>query len=104
MYGTIARMKARAGSRAAIEAEMERQVAEESAPGHLGTFVYRSDRDPDEYLVSVVFESREAYRANAGSPEQAARYGRLRALLAADREWHDGEVVHGASRLAVSRG
>ena len=104
MYETIVRLKARAGSRSAIEAEMERQLAEESVPGHLGTFVYRSDRDPDEYFVSVVFESREAYRANADSPEQAARYRRLRALLAVDPEWHDGEVVDGASRLAVSQG
>jgi hypothetical protein len=52
------------------------------------------DADPDEYILAVAFESREAYAANAASPEQDARYQELRALLEADPEWNDGEIVH----------
>lgn len=100
MYGTVARMKVRPGSRTAIDEEMERQLAQEPIPGHVATFVYHSDSDPEEYFVSVVFGSRQAYRANADSPEQAARYTRLRALLVEDPEWHDGEVVQQGSGLA----
>lgn len=102
MYGTVARMRVRPECRGAIDAEMERQLAEQAIPGHLATFVYHSDSDPDEYFVSVVFGSRAAYRANADSPEQAARYERLRALLVADPEWHDGEVVQRGLELAES--
>jgi hypothetical protein len=32
--------------------------------------------------------------ANAASPEQHARYEQYRALLTAEPEWHDGEIVH----------
>ena len=38
--------------------------------------------------------AQRAYQANAASPEQDARYQKLRALLARDPEWHDGEVVY----------
>ena len=41
----------------------------------------------------VVFESREAYWANAQSPDQNQRYQEMRALMLADPEWHDGEIV-----------
>jgi hypothetical protein len=43
-------------------------------------------------------ESREAYRANAESPEQHHRYERYRAVLAAEAEWHDeylGQATRG---------
>jgi quinol monooxygenase YgiN len=60
----------------------------------VGTWVYQLDADPDEYLLAVAFESREAYQANAASPEQDARYQQMRALLQADPEWHDGEIVY----------
>jgi hypothetical protein len=41
----------------------------------------------------VAFESKDAYWANARSPEQDARFKEMRALLASDPEWHDGEIV-----------
>ena len=93
MYGTVARMKAKPGS-GELLAELGRQLSDDRPPGMVGLWVYQMDADPDEYLMAVAFESREAYRANADSPEQDARYQQLRALLAADPEWHDGEIVH----------
>ena len=47
-----------------------------------------------EHVIVVVFENKEAYRANADSPEQDARYQKLRALLEDDPEWNDGEIVY----------
>ena len=61
--------------------------------GHVSTTIYRSDDDPQELWMSVVFESGEAYRANAESETQGLRYQRLRSILEADPEWHDGEVI-----------
>jgi heme-degrading monooxygenase HmoA len=93
MYGTVARLRAKPGS----EAKMRAMIAEHDdakVPGLKGELVYRSDGDPDEYFLAVLFESKEAYRANAGSPEQHQRYLGLRELLVADPEWHDGEIVH----------
>jgi hypothetical protein len=43
--------------------------------------------------MCVVFESKEAYVRNAESPKQDAEYRKLRALLEADPEWHDGTLV-----------
>jgi hypothetical protein len=40
-----------------------------------------------------MFESREAYQANSATPEQGARFQRLRELMESDPEWHDGEIV-----------
>jgi hypothetical protein len=56
--------------------------------------IYRTDANPNEQVMAVGFTNREAYWANAGSPEQHARYLRLRELLVADSTWHDGEIVY----------
>jgi hypothetical protein len=52
------------------------------------------DADANEFYVAVVFSSKEAYVANANSPEQNARFQAMRALLTSDPEWHDGEIVY----------
>jgi quinol monooxygenase YgiN len=93
MYGTVARMKAKPGT-GELLTELGRQFHEDRPAGMVGTWVYQMDADPDEYILAVAFESREAYTANAASPGQDARYRELRALLEADPEWNDGEIVH----------
>ena len=92
MYGTIARMQVRPGA----EEELERLGRENlpTVPGFVSQHVYRMDSDPNTLMVVVAFESKEAYQANAASPEQAARFGQFRALLTADPEWHDGEIIY----------
>ena len=50
------------------------------------------DADPNEYYIAAVFESREAYWANARSPEQDTRYRQWLPLLDGEPEWHDGEI------------
>jgi heme-degrading monooxygenase HmoA len=99
VYGTIARMQIRPGAQG-VDEVLKRQM-EHEIPGRVATYVYRSDADPNEFYLSVVFESREAYTANARSAEQDARYRELRGILAAEPEWHDGEVVHQQVRAAA---
>ncbi len=92
MYGTIARFQVKPGKEDELRA-LSSDPAYRQVPGWLAQFTYKSDASPDEYYIAVVFESKEAYRAFAESPEQDARYRQFRELLAADPEWHDGEVV-----------
>lgn len=93
MYGTIARMTLKPGAFETLQQQMADIQSELSTAGWQSTTVYRSDDDPNEIWLAVVFESKEAYRANAESPEQGKRYEQMRALLQADPDWHDGEVV-----------
>lgn len=91
MYGTIARLAIKPGKLEELTAlgrEMSAQI-----PGLVSEYVFRTDANPNELYLVVVFESEQAYRDNAASPEQHARYEQYRALLAADPEWHDGHVV-----------
>ena len=91
MYGSVARIRVKPGQ----EAELRRLGREAAAqiPGFVFEHVYRTDAGANEYYLVVGFESERAYRANAASPEQHRRYEAYRALLAAEPEWHDGEIV-----------
>ncbi len=93
MYGTIARVKVKAG--------MENQFAQCCADigvgksaGQITAYAYQMDSDSREFFLVAVFESREAFRANANSPEQHQKFMRLMELLDAEPEWHDGEIVY----------
>ena len=91
MYGTIARIHAKPD---ALEYLMDvgSQDSMRRVPGFISQYVSRSDANPNEYWLVVVFESKEAYLANAADPAQDASYQRLRAFLTEDPEWHDGEI------------
>jgi len=92
MYGTIARLHVKPGMEAQLK-DLEQTYNTTPVPGLVTTYVYRMEANPSEYYLTVVFASKEAYQANASSPAQDARYRQLRALLLADPEWHDGEIV-----------
>lgn len=92
MYGTIASFHIKSGMEAQLQ-ELEQQYNTTPVPGYVVSYVYRMDADPTQYYLVVVFDSKATYQANASSPEQAARYHQFRALLTADPEWHDGEIV-----------
>jgi len=62
-------------------------------PGFVSTVVYRMDRDPNEIYMAVAFKDKDSYLANARDPKQDERYKKMRALLAGDPEWHDGEII-----------
>lgn len=91
MYGTVARLQVKPGK----EAELQRlgQEMAPQIPGFAFQHVFRSEGDPNELYLVVGFDSEQAYRDNAASPEQHQRYEQFRALLNADPEWHDGKII-----------
>lgn len=93
MYGTIARLRVKPGAEAQLE-QLNKDFAALRIPGFMGQYVYKMDSSPNEYYLVVLFQSKDAYFANADSTEQDARYLKFRALLESDPEWHDGEIVY----------
>lgn len=94
MYGTVARLQVAPGKLDELRALMGGpDMRDRQMRGFRWTAVYQADSNADELWLVVAFESREAYHANAGDPAQDAEYRKMRALLAADPEWHDGEIV-----------
>jgi quinol monooxygenase YgiN len=93
MYGTIARLSVQPGKLEQLR-QQNRLVAEELVTAGIAfEHIFQADGNEHEVWIVVGFTSREAYRKNAESPEQHARYQQLRAMLTADPEWHDGEVI-----------
>src|SRR2546427_8831499 len=95
-YGTIGRFRIKPAMESQFRQLFEGQAsAFESGrvPGFVVSYSYRMDADPNEYYLAVVFESKEAYWANAQSPGQDARYRQWLPLLEREPEWYDGEIV-----------
>lgn len=87
-YGTIAKLKILPGK---IDEFLA--VADTAPNGIVFEHIYQLDSGNDEYMLAVGFESKEAYQANAASPEMHQLFLQYRALLAADPEWHDGVIL-----------
>ena len=92
MYGSVSRWRVKDGKGPEMEALAD-ELMRDRPSGAISVSIYRSDTDPNEYWVAGMFASREAYAANSATPEQNERFGKLRELMAADPEWHDGEIV-----------
>jgi len=61
-----------------------------AVPGFRSAYIY--DTGGDELWGVAVFENEKSYRDNASDPAQDESYSKLRALLQADPEWHDGLI------------
>jgi heme-degrading monooxygenase HmoA len=97
MYGTIARLHPRPGKTDDLLALGETMRVAPMA-GFRSSYVFRPDKNPyfrETLFLVAVFDDAEAYRANAASPEQDARYLAMRALLVDDPEWLDGTFLGG---------
>lgn len=95
MFGTVAHLRPKAGQEQAIIEQM-RSWERERKPkvkGAVASYLYKSEKDPGELILAVVFQDRESYFANAEDPEQDRWFRRLRELLAADPTWEDGEII-----------
>ena len=95
MYGTIARLRTKSG----MEDQFRQLLQGQAHPfetgqvaGFMASYTYRLDQHPYDFFIAAVFESREAYWANAQRPEQDARYRQWLPLLEGEPEWHDGEI------------
>jgi len=94
MYGTVARIKVKPGMDEQL-AELSRTWArsEFERSGQVAELIFKVDDRPDEYIIVAAFPDRVSYRTNAEHPATNANYQRLRALLVADPEWNDGEII-----------
>jgi len=101
MFGTISRMRLKEG--VTIDQLKDEIGNENDRPASsLALIVLQSVDDPREVWVAGAFESRDAYFQNADSPEQNARFERMRALVeGGPPEWHDGNVVVLATQSGV---
>ena len=97
MYGTVAKMRVKTGMEEKL-LEVTKSEDMMNIPGLVSTTVYRLDSNPSEYIMAVVFESKEAYTKNADSPEQDARYREFVAFLEGAPEWQDGEIVYSTTK------
>ena len=91
MYGTIAQLRVKSGMEEQFSAYA--QKIQEKDPGEVASYVYRMDAEPGIFYLVAIFESKEAYVANADRPEGDARYQHMRAYFDGEPEWHDGEIV-----------
>jgi quinol monooxygenase YgiN len=90
MYGTVARMRVKPG----MFDKLRELMSGGDIPGHVDTLVYQMDSDPNQLMMAVIFDSKEAYVKNADSPEMNALYEQYVQLLEGPPEWNDGEIVH----------
>ncbi|MEZ4671153.1 MAG: antibiotic biosynthesis monooxygenase [Anaerolineae bacterium] len=93
MYGTVARIRVKSGLEIQFQ-EIARRIGVGRAPGQVAVYAYQMDRNPREFILVALFESKEAYVANAQSPEQHERFTELMQVLETEPEWNDGEVVY----------
>jgi hypothetical protein len=100
MFGSVFRMLAKPGAKAQIMRLMDEDSRMRSIPGFQSAYVF--DAGGDELWGVAVFDNEKSYRDNASDPTQDEWYRRLRALLQADPEWHDGTIqAWHAERSAV---
>ena len=102
MFGTVAKYRLKSGHEQQFIKDM--QDFESDAPaGWVYHTVFRSTADPNEIWLSVVFESEEAYRKNADSPEMDREYQKMLEHLQGEPEWHDGHVIHEGMRQPAKK-
>ena len=99
-FGTIARYTVKPGHAEKLMAEMG-SFEEDPPAGWLYHTVFRSETNPNEIWMSVVFDSEESYRKNANSPDMDQEYRKMLEHLDGEPEWHDGHVIDEAMREAA---
>jgi quinol monooxygenase YgiN len=101
MFGTVARYVLKPGHEKQFMDEMGSFETDPPA-GWVYHTAFRSTKDPNEIWLSVVFESEEAYKKNADSPEMDREYRKMLDHLQNEPEWHDGHVIHEAMRQSAT--
>lgn len=100
MFGTVAKYTLKPGHEQQFTKEME-SFEKDPPAGWVYHTVFRSTTEPDELWMSVVFESEDAYKKNADSPDMDREYRKMLEHLQREPEWHDGHVIHEAMRQAA---
>ncbi len=92
MYGTIFKLTIKDGHHEALLKEISQ---DNSLPaGMKASFIMKPDKQK-EWVGVAIFDSKEAYVANAESPEQHERFLKIMQHLESEPSWTDGEFVFG---------
>lgn len=90
LYGTIAEMQLKPE---ALPSLMESRGANGRFEGQVALCVLQTDADPERLFVVALAESEAACRAFSESAASHQQYLEMRAWLAREPVWHDGQVV-----------
>ena len=92
---TFYKMRVRPGKVNALRTLMDNWERERDVRplGFVASVTGSRKGNPDEVWGTVLWDNTENYMKNANSPEQNAWYEQMRALLAADPEWFDCDVI-----------
>ena len=90
MYGTLGRMRPKAGKRDELVALMSELPTGAAANGYRGSYLLRAD-EGEELVVAVMYEDKEAYFAMVHDPKTDENFGKIVALLEGEPAWTDGE-------------
>ncbi|MBI2936330.1 MAG: antibiotic biosynthesis monooxygenase [Chloroflexi bacterium] len=95
MFGTVARIRPKAGQEKALVALLQewQRTRKPKVKGAIGGYLFKKEKNPDEYILVSVWQDRQTYFANANDPEQDRWFRRVRELLQADPVWEDGEII-----------
>ena len=93
MYGTIFKLKIKAGHEEALLNVMS-DTTTSKPKGMVALFVMKPD-EKENWIGVAVFESKEAYIANANSPEQHEAFLKFMEHLDEEPNWTDGTYVIG---------
>ena len=92
MYGTIGRMKPKAGQRDVLIGMMSAPPTGAAANGYRGSYLLRAE-DGDELVVAVMYEDKDAYFAMVHDPQTDENFGRMMELLMEEPSLTDGEWI-----------
>ena len=93
MYGTLFNLNIRPGHEDKLLATMKEESTSKPE-GMVAWFVMNPD-DKDEWTGVAIFESKEAYVANANRPEQHQSFLKMMEHLESEPTWTDGTYVIG---------
>ena len=94
MYGTIFELNIRPGHQDKLLTIMKEDALTSNPKGMVAWFVLNPD-EKDEWTGVAIFESKEAYVANANRPEQHQLFLKMMEHLESEPTWTDGTYVIG---------
>lgn len=90
MYGTLGRMRPKAGKRDELIAMLSSTPSGAAAAGYRGSYLLKAD-EGSEVVVAVMYEDKDAYFAMVHDPQTDENFGKIMQLLEAEPSWTDGE-------------
>jgi heme-degrading monooxygenase HmoA len=90
MYGTLGRMRPKAGRRDELIAMMSAPPEGAAANGYHGSYLLKAD-EGDEIVVAVMYEDKEAYFTMVHDPATDENFGKVMELLDGEPSWTGGE-------------